>query len=216
MIAIKGFDGYYIDMDKKTVYKTNKYGKLEPARTDKVRHYISMWSKDDKRQHFYMIGRIMFAVLNDMDIRKIPKDIYITLDQSGNPYIVENCIQFMKTPYRGMEDIITDLKEQIRLANLLINAYQSEDYTPVINEFYKVRQDMEKYIIYRGYAMNEESINELIGEAIDRIATALVAKRLRVGNVKSYFKYIIRTIVSEKVKIKKSIYNDYLLYLHTD
>lgn len=211
MKAIKGFDGYYIDIDNKTVYKT-KNNQLLPARVDPARGYVSIYSKEDKKQYFYHLPRIIFATLNDIDIRKIPSSIRITLDGKGNPYIVDNNIQFIKHPYKGTDNIIKDLQEQIRLANLLLESYESGNYTEIINEFYNEIPYIKKYIAQNGYAYNETNINYLIDEAIDRILNCLINKRLRVSNIRNTFRYIIRTIAKKRLKIKKQIYNDKLFY----
>lgn len=204
-ISIPGFEAYRISPETKEI-QSSKQGKWKPLKIK----YCGCYRLTDKTGEIYTAkpSRILYAALNNIDPRLIGKNLYV-VEQGRNIMLVDRAefADYMaeRRPSKKAETIRQEYKQAIKLCNIILQAYETEDYTQVVSEIWKYENKLRAYMYARRIAINREKQNELWAQTFEVVLDAIREKRAYIVNMWGYLTRVLRTIHANMMRQKKLI-----------
>ena len=169
---------------------------------------------DDREVYNVKPERLLFAALNHVNPRKLGKDLYVVaqgkdlllFDRAGYNRHLQG-----QRHAKSIEDIMARYEQTVRFCAIVMKAYETDDYSQVIEEIYKYGDKLRAYMCSSRISVKRETQDELLAQTFDAALVNIRKKSAYVANLWGYLTRILRAIHGNAIQQKKLI-NSYDTY----
>ena len=189
-ISIPGFEEYRISPETKEI-QSSKQGKWKPIKTGYGRCALK-----DKAGAVYNISvkRLLYAALNQIDPRNIDKNLYV-VEKDGTLELMNpsKCASYIgktrkkrKEKIKPLETILDEYKQTIQFCEIMVNAYKTHDFTPVVSEMRKYENELRNYMRVHKICNTPEEQEKLLLRTFDRVLSLIRDEHKYISALKTY------------------------------
>lgn len=205
-ITIPGFSHYRINRETKEVQSNKRFEKWKAIKvhSDGCYRLIS----DKKNAYHATPNRLLYAAQRGINPASIRSNLYV-VEYEGELRLFDSkafaAYRVSRRPKRTKETIREEYLQAIRFAQIVLTAYDTDDYTQVVTEIWKYENKMRGYMRVRNIAQNEEKQNELWMQTFDVTLDAIKNRRAYIVNLWGYLTRVVRTLHANIIKTNKLI-----------
>lgn len=205
-IVIPGFSHYWINRETKEVQSNRQGGKWKAIKL----HSCGCYRLTSDKMHKYHAtpNRLLYAAQRGINPASIRGDLFV-VECDGELRLFDRRAfanyGVSRRPKRTKETVRDDYLQAIRFAQIVLTAYDTDDYTQVVTEIWKYENKMREYMRVRNIAQSEEKQNELWMQTFDITLDAIKNHRAYIVNLWGYLTRVLRTIHANLVKANKII-----------
>lgn len=206
-ITIPGFSRYRINPETREIQSSN-LSRGKEWRTMKVKRNGMVGIKSDKNESYGSYPkRLLYCALHGINPLRMNSRLFVTEAADGTLHICDisgfNQFRLKEKPVRTDSSIKEDYRRAKRIIDLILQAYETEDYSQVVSEIWQYEKQIKHFLRLRGLAYNEEKIEEIWMQIFDVIIDAIKKRKAYIVNVLGYLKRIAVTLVTNERKMRK-------------
>lgn len=206
---IPGFSRYRINIATREIQSSAKSRGRE-WRPLTIRQSGNVWIRSDKNKPYAgSPARILYCALHKINPLRLDRNLYVTEAKDGTLRLCDsrefNQYRLKNKPTRTEGYIKGEYQKAKRVIDLILDAYESENYTPVVSEIWSYEAKVKDFLRARGLAYNNDKIEEIWMQVFDITIDAIKKRKAYIVNVLGYLKRVAITLVTNERKIRERV-----------
>ncbi len=208
-VGIPGFSKYRINTETREIQSQNK-SKGKEWRTLKLRMNGHVWMHSDKNKTFAgRPQRILYCALHGINPTRLDSNLFVVETKDGTLRLCDkrefNQFRLKEKPIRTESYIKGEYQKAKRVIDIILEAYETENYSKVVSEIWSCEADLKKFLQVRGLAFKEERMEEIWMQIFDVTIDAIKKRKAYIVNVLGYLKRVAITLVTNERKINEKV-----------
>ncbi len=193
-LKIPGFGCYQIEPGTKEVWscRWNRWHLMKPKTL-----YYRLTADDDGQKYGFMPNRLLFAALRGIDPRKIGGELRV-VERDGKLELTDiagqNKLALTNWSDRRFKDVEGGYRRIIRMCELVLHAYETDDWVPVLEELRRHEGRMRTYLTVHRLAADRRRQDELLAQTFDLVLCRMRDRRTFVYNAEPYLIKVLRGV----------------------
>ena len=210
-LTIPGFERYRIHVDTLEVQSSANSRKDNPTWYTLKPNQNQVEIRDNKRKRVIKchLPRLLYAALHGIDPTALASDAQVVM-RDGTLVVtdINGCREYAEARKKSMqtkEIVQSKYTDTILFCQMILDAYHTNNFGPVIEEFMKYRRIVEAYIRKKKLAYSENSVKRLWEMSFDRAIECIVNHKCVITNPGKFLYVAARNQHLQDLREKKKL-----------